>query len=342
MNLKHLQLPAQSEVSRISVSTNPAYQEKLERYSLRKAEEARQSGASFVAPISQARRQQIPQKPKEEQKPKPSVIQSPPKKEQRPTPLETFPKTQDYQKTQHDDSRRKLKAQALAQCFPEESFVPQKLEMIRKDHAQRPRQAKLTESSEALPSEPLLLPGDLLYASNCLTVSSDTPGPVMAQILQGKLKGAKLLGSFQCQAEHLMLTFTRLILPKSLKGKGAREIPLLAYAIDPKHQGLALASSVDHHYFQRFAGLLASSFLQGFGDAVQRSGITRERSLYGQSTHTPHYDLSDQLWIAAGRIGQNTAELFQEQSRQAPTITLKAGTDLGILILAYDQRSSVK
>ena len=56
MDLRKLNLPSQAEVSRINVSTNPAYQQKLEAYSERKAEAARQSGESYVAPISQAHR----------------------------------------------------------------------------------------------------------------------------------------------------------------------------------------------------------------------------------------------------------------------------------------------
>ena len=55
MNIKHLNKPQQSEISRISVTTSPAYQAKLETYGQRKAEEARRSGATYIAPIAEAR-----------------------------------------------------------------------------------------------------------------------------------------------------------------------------------------------------------------------------------------------------------------------------------------------
>ena len=341
MDLKKLNLPSQAEVSRISVSTNPAYQEKLEAYSERKAEAARYAGESFVAPISQARRRNVP---KESPKEAPKEHASQPEKNkesprEKPGPSETRtpvrPK-REAPKSQINPKRVQLKAQALASVLTNETFVPQGQSIYQTISKKRP------EAPRQSPYEPLLIPGDILYATNCLTVSSDSPGPVMASIVSGPLKGARLLGSFVSQKEHLILTFTRLILPERLSRDKPRERTLLAYALDPKSQGLGLASDVDHHYLERFAGIFAASFLEGYGQAVQNSGVTNYNSVYGQSSHTPRYSPSDQLWIASGKVGQNLSQLMQEKTKLAPTVTLASGLDLGIVILKPDALPAIQ
>ena len=338
MNIKHLNKPQQSEISRISVTTSPAYQAKLETYGQRKAEEARRSGATYIAPIAEAR-QRAPSTPQ-----KAAPVQTPMTEDAKPKPS---PK-QDLRSAQKepakapraekiiDAKRLQLKTQALQSCFAEPDFVPQKVQIFREP------KPLARQQHAPLPTEaPLLHPGDFLYATNLLHVTSDSPGPVMAQLISGKLKGAKLLGSFTRHKEHLLLTFTRLILPEKASGT-PRERTLLAYAVDPKKHATALASNVDHHYFRRFAGLLGASFLAGFGNAIQKSGVANYHSAYGNSSYTPHYDLNEQLWIAAGSLGQEAAQIFREHAREEITVSLDAGIDLGILVVKADTQASLK
>lgn len=180
MDLKKLNLPSQAEVSRISVSTNPAYQDKLEAYSERKAEAARYAGESYVAPISQARRRNVPKETPKEKEPKPEKKEIGPKESPRASVTgRPVRPTREAPKSQTDPKRVQLKAQALVSCFAEETYVPQSQSIYRTIKPKRP------EAPKHRPYEPLLQPGDILYASNCLTVSSDSPGPVMANIVSG-------------------------------------------------------------------------------------------------------------------------------------------------------------
>lgn len=178
-------------------------------------------------------------------------------------------------------------------------------------------------------SEPVadLQPGDILYAINVVSLDSDAPGPVMARIVSQKYKGAKLLGRFQRSEEHLVLEFVSLTTPQGVTYK------IRGYAIDPRTDKTAVRSSVDTHFLERWGGLIASSFLEGFADAVSSSGKTTYNGIYGSSSTTPDYDINDQLWIAGGKVGQRAANVFEKHFDRPPTVSLTSGTELGVLII---------
>lgn len=171
--------------------------------------------------------------------------------------------------------------------------------------------------------------GDILFAVLNTSVNSDRPGPVMATIVAGKYKGAKLLGKLQLtpDSERVILTFTRMTMPK-----WPASIQIQAVAINPDTAQTAIASNVNHHYLLRYSALFASSFLQGYSTAITTSGSTSVNSGFGSSTVT-HPDLSpiNKIMVGLGQVGQNASSAAQQEFDRKPTVTVDSGVGLGVL-----------
>lgn len=173
-------------------------------------------------------------------------------------------------------------------------------------------------------------PGTLLYAIVDTGVNSDVPSAVMATVVVGEYKGVKLLGKFQRFEKRLVLAFSRGIL------KSGEDVQLEGYAIDPETTEASVASAVNTHFFSRWGGLIASSFLAGLGEAKQYSGATSNYDNFGGNTNQmvfSDYSIEDQLWIAAGKVGEKSSEIFAKNFDRPPTVYLDSGSSIGVLIL---------
>jgi len=178
-------------------------------------------------------------------------------------------------------------------------------------------------------------PGDLLYAVVETGVNSDVPSAVMATVASGPYKNSRLLGRFQRFDERLVLSFSRIILPTG------EDLQLEAFAVDPTTSEASVATSVNTHFFSRWGGLVAASFLEGLGTARRYSGA--QSTAYGgvdgsdQMVWSP-YSPADQAWIAAGKVGERAARIFERGFDRPPTVYLEQGTAIGVLILNVKTR----
>lgn len=175
--------------------------------------------------------------------------------------------------------------------------------------------------------------GDILYALNELKVSSKNPGITMARVISGKLKGARLIGEITVNDETMAVRYN------SLLYEGER-YPVLGYAVNPQTSSTEVQTAVDHHYFERWVPFIAASFLSGFGKAVENSDMNSAENLdpSGMSTvkSYPHYNLSDQAWIAAGETGSRMSDILAQKINKPATVTLDANVPLGIIIIEKD------
>ncbi len=173
--------------------------------------------------------------------------------------------------------------------------------------------------------------GTILFAVMDTAVNSDEPGPVLATIVSGKFAGAKVMGSFQhaAQQESVIITFETLSLAKKDK-----TISIRAFAIDPDTARTALASDVNHHYLQRYGSLFASSFIQGYGQAVQSQGQTTTVSPFGSVTTTqPPLDNKQIFFAAMGELGKQWSAAIKPYFNTPYTVTVDQGASLGILFM---------
>ena len=169
-------------------------------------------------------------------------------------------------------------------------------------------------------------PGSAFYARILYTVRSDTPGPVVIEILEAPLAGAVATGSFERVGDRLLLAVTRL-------HHDGVERPVEAWGVGLDCACLAVAGEVDRHWFERvllpaalaFAGrwLEASSVPETTvsinGDVIiDEAGGDRTRQALQQGL--------------AGVTGTVAGILAETAPREA-TVTLPRNTELAVVFL---------
>lgn len=172
--------------------------------------------------------------------------------------------------------------------------------------------------------------GTVMFAVLDTGINSDEVSPILATIVQGPLKGAKLLGQFSRTNKKVVLSFSTMSLPDY-----PSSFAVNAVAIDPNTARTAVAGSVNSHYLLRYGSLFASSFLSGYAQAVAQSGSTTTINPLGGSTIvTSPLSGHDKVAIALGAVGtQYSAEMGKSFSTP-PTVKVDSGAGLGILFMA--------
>lgn len=179
----------------------------------------------------------------------------------------------------------------------------------------------------------LIKTGDILFAVIDTAINSDEPGPILATIVSGKYRNAKLIGSFTlpANAEKMVITFNTLSVPGANKTTS-----ISAYAIDANTARTALSSNTDHHYLLRYGSLFASSFLEGFGNAFQSANTTvTVGGVAGAGTVTVQNGIGrsalENAVIGLATVGKDWGQVAQQQFNTPTTVQVYSGTGIGIL-----------
>ncbi|MDH5327651.1 MAG: DotG/IcmE/VirB10 family protein [Gammaproteobacteria bacterium] len=141
-------------------------------------------------------------------------------------------------------------------------------------------------------------PGEMFLCKFDMSVDSRVPKSVIATCLNGPVKNARIVGTFEQREDMLMFQFNTLTLNRTT-------IPIQAFAVDPDNYSAGLGSEVDHHYVLRTAGLFASAFLEGLGQTVLSAGTVT--STQGVTVIERRYDAKERLAAGVGKIGERTA-----------------------------------
>lgn len=176
-------------------------------------------------------------------------------------------------------------------------------------------------------SEPLIRAGDVVLASTIITNDSDTPGPVVAQIRKGPLKGARLLGGFEANQNntHLIVQFNSAVL------EDGTQIPITAYAVDARQKSLAVRTDLDRRLFARYAPRVAAAFVSGVGEALSDPG-TSLIDLGGVTGVTrPAATIEQGLYKGLAQVGNDLAGEFVQSAPKGPLISLRSRQIIGIL-----------
>jgi len=187
-----------------------------------------------------------------------------------------------------------------------------------------------TESAASL-TPPLIKSGAILFAVLDTAVDSDYPDtPVMATIVQGPFRGAKLLGKLSLAKgqDRVSLSFNLMDTDAWLKSKS-----ISAFAIDPDTARTVMASSIDHHYLLRYGSLFAASFLSGYSSAITNAGSSTT-GIFGTSTTTPALSPGNRIAVALGQVGTALTAATQGYSSTPATVKINSGVALGIMFTA--------
>lgn len=182
----------------------------------------------------------------------------------------------------------------------------------------------------------LIKAGTIYFAVLDTAINSDYPdSPIMATIVEGKYKGARLLGKIVItkspagQMDRVAMNFTIMNVEDWPTTK-----TVTAYAIDPDTARSVMASQVDYHYLKRFGSMMATSFLQGYASAVTTSGGTTSQTLIGTTTTNPALDPRQKIMVGLGQVGQALGTVTQGYANLPPTVKVDSGVGLGILFMS--------
>jgi len=268
-----------------------------------------------------------------------------------PAPVPAAPPPEDSA-ARANEFARAMREQMQGLLAYRERFAPKPTRMVafedlqgQRERAEQRKQAELF-GAEARIERPrdrrgLLAPGDILHAVLQTAINSDEPGPVRAKVVGERFRGAILLGELSrfppvvgSRPERVLVKFTDLTTPDRVT------YPIDAYAIDLETARTALATGVDHHLLERWGSLVAASFLEGYGHAVQASHSITTVGPLGNVVTVPKddFDHEDIVRAAVGTVGERLGHAVAEHFRRPNTITVQAGTGIGVLIVAPTTR----
>ncbi|MDF1670187.1 MAG: DotG/IcmE/VirB10 family protein [Roseovarius sp.] len=178
-------------------------------------------------------------------------------------------------------------------------------------------------------SEPLARAGDVVLASTIITNDSDTPGPVVAEIRKGPLKGARLIGGFEANQSntHLIVQFNSAVLPDGT------QVPVSAYAVDARQRSLAVRSDLDRRLFARYAPRVAAAFVTGLGDALSDPGTSLIDLGGVTGVQRPQATFEQGVYKGLAEVGNDLAGEFVQSAPKGPLISLRSRQIIGVLFV---------
>lgn len=297
------------------------YNQMLEEYNRQQAQQAEAKGQSHFSTIVGEDRQEVEEKP--------PVVAARPK-----TAQPTVPAARSREQAQQAQAQDKAMMADLKSLAGKRGNNRDNLPVVTyiaappqiSPPAGGAAQASPETAVQAVAKPGGLKVGDMLYAVNMVAVNSDLPSPIVARVVQGELRGAKVMGSFQRHQESLLISFHQLVKPSG------EIVGLSAVAIDPQTSTAAIANEVNTHFFSRWGSLIASSFIEGFGSAMtnRNTRVQSNGDIMMQETNKSYADVSLE---ALGKVGQRTASQVERNFDRPPTVHVKVGEPFGVLIL---------
>jgi intracellular multiplication protein IcmE len=168
--------------------------------------------------------------------------------------------------------------------------------------------------------------GTIAYAQLITQANTDSPGPVLAQIMSGPLSGDRILGSFKATDNYLVLSFDTVVID-------GISHTIDAIALDPNTANPGIVSNIDHRYLERVVLPAAAAFIEGIGSAVADSGNTNV-SVSGDTvvSNTQKLDSKQQLYKGIEKGASKIGDILDKNgSDTKPLITVDPGTAMGIL-----------
>ncbi len=177
--------------------------------------------------------------------------------------------------------------------------------------------------------ENIFLPaGTIEYGQLLTEANTDAPGPILAQIASGPLKGSRVLGAFQSTDEYITLNFSQIVID-------GINYPIQAVAIDPNTTLPGMVTEIDRRYWSRFVLPVAAEFITGVASAVGDSGTTQV-FIGDDTTAVSSFDkdLTQEIGSGIAEAGDRLADILDEEARRIrPMLRVASGTPMGILFL---------
>lgn len=211
----------------------------------------------------------------------------------------------------------------------EEEYL-QRIKARAEEEARRQAEARQAAAERQNPTViDILIPaGNIEYGQMITEANTDAPGPVLAHILSGPLRGSRLLGSFNSMENYLVLSFNTIVIDGVSQS-------INAVALDPRTANTGMATEVNNRYFQRIVLPAAAAFVEGMGSAIAESGTTTV-TVSGDTVieETSPLNTRQEIYKGVGEAASKIGQLMdREAGRIRPLIRVASGTPMGILFL---------
>lgn len=192
--------------------------------------------------------------------------------------------------------------------------------------------------SSSEPTFDIPSPGTVLYGHFASEVDSRVPGVVVGVIDSGPYAGARVMGNFQAsQTQKLMVKFSGMTVTYEDDNgeRRSKYLNISALAVDPQTLSQGMATYVNRHMFAKIVSTLATSFMQGIGQAIQQSGSTAMMSSSGGTVISQgERNTTQQLLQAGGQSAGSIGQLLSNQLNTSPdVIKIAQNTRFGLLFV---------
>lgn len=241
-----------------------------------------------------------------------------------------------------DELAKAMSKQMETILTAQEPQAPESEIIAESDYLEREREREAQEQQEkaeaaaaaaGMGQQPILLDiiqpaGTIEYAQLITEANSDAPGPVLAEIMSGPLKGSRILGTFEVQERYLTLSFSTVVVDGVSYAADA-------IALDPASANPGIVTEIDQRYFSRIILPAAAAFVEGMGTAIAESGTTSV-TVEGETVATEEEDLDTRQEIFKGieeASGKASEIIDEEAGKVQRLVKVHAGTPVGILFM---------
>lgn len=183
-------------------------------------------------------------------------------------------------------------------------------------------------SGERAPEAPkalLFRPGDLVYAETLLTVTSDGKTPVLAEVVAGPMKGARMIGNFEVLtgANKLVVSFSSMTAPDG------RVYEISGLAVDARSAETAVASDVERRLVARYAPILGAAFITGYAASAATPASQSDGGAVAQAAPNARQS----LFAGVAAVGSQVSSDLLANAPKGPKISLRAGYPIAIMFI---------
>ncbi len=159
--------------------------------------------------------------------------------------------------------------------------------------------------------------GHVIAAKLLTPISSDAPGPVLAEVVSGPLRGARVLGAATFSERQIVVQFNRITIPKSDQ---MFQISAVAVSLDFSP---GLATEINHRYFQRVVLPAAAAFASSFGQALAQPATTIVVGPFGSTTSQENLTTEEARMAGYAALVSTAAGEISRRGQVSPTIEAK-------------------
>lgn len=197
--------------------------------------------------------------------------------------------------------------------------IPDRFTVPSKDAAKQGGIGSTDEKGGAKKGPILVRGGEAFYATLKLGVNTDDgSNEVLAEIKNGRLKGATILGAITRGPQNISFKFNQMFHPEMGK------FSINAIAVTAEKMERAMADDIDRHWFQRYGSIAIASAMEGISQAAiinaQTGKVTQSgNGVWGTTVvERDPIDSTTEAKIAAGKVGAALGAEIRARNANVP------------------------